>query len=659
MQAKWVKPVTRTSVPRTLVTLAYDPWDGPGSGHGFETKAASWSLLTYRRRGKTWAKVRESSGCGVDATWVAETLTALGESSSRIYVISPVASDSLTLLGFWRRVDSGRVEMRLRDICYTCSDGKRKKRRPHPLILNGQPDVIGWSEGGAEYRAISYGNHLSIPLVEAARMVGHEPCPEARTAMRPTGHAFPDSAWTVSALQAVYQRLMGWWVENGAGRWQDTIGAAAYQWWRTTVGPKTVLEHTHPAATKIEESAIHGGRVQLFWFGSAGAETPSPETLAASPRAVDVHMSKPVYKLDVRSMYVSILAKAPFPTRLIARLRCRTPPELAAACRSIGVVATVRVRLSAPRLPFRCPERGTVYPTGEWWTTLTTPELETALQRSEVVSVAEVWAYQMGRPFQSFAEALTRIRTGAIAGGDTLGGTFTKLMGNALGGRLAKTGKGWVTESHKPCRRRWGPWGESNLDEGARTICRGVAGVRQRYVNKGIRPGGLAACFAFLTAYGRVLLNSYIDVAGERETLWVDTDGLVVTQEGYDRLLAAGLVRGDAPGYLRREEAISHFAARTPKHYVQGDAWTLSGVRDDYGPVRDGVVRCYQSANPVRSGVRPLSDSIPTRTQTLKLDQIPLSGTPGIDGWLIPPEVRDGQLFQRSDRTDPDEPEWG
>ncbi len=652
MQAKWVKTVKRTSVPRVLVTLAYDPLDGPAGPHGWETRAASWSICTYRRREKTWAKVRTLTACGVDATSVVRTLTRLGESFSRTYIVSPVMSDSLSLLGFWHLVDSGRVAMRLRDTYYACSGGRKKKRRPHPLVLNGRPDVIGWSEGAAEFRGISYGNHLSIPLTEAASMVGHPPCEDARMVGYPTGHSYPDSAWTVSALQSVYQRLMRWWQENGAGRWQDTIGAAAYQWWRTTVEPKTVLEHQHPDATRHEEAAVHGGRVQLFWFGSAGRADPSAETLAASPRAVDVHLGTPIYKLDVRSMYVSILAAREFPVRLLSRLRVRTPTELASACRSVGVLATVRVRISSPRLPYRCPQRGTVYPAGEWWTTLAAPELDGCVARGEIVAVGEAWAYQMGRPFAAFAQAITRLRTAALERRDTLGGTFCKMMGNALGGRLAKTGKGWTSEPDKPCRRRWGPWAESSLDTGHRTLCRGIAGVRQRYINKGTRPGGLTACFAWLTAYGRVLLNSYMEVAGNGQVLWVDTDGLVVTQAGLDRIVAAGLVRSDAPGFLRVEEEVSHFAARTPKHYVSGDRWTLSGVRDDCGPVRDGVVRCYQSANPVRSGVDPCGESIPTRVATLRLDQIPLSGTPGIDGWLIPPEVRDGQLHQPTDRDD-------
>lgn len=654
MQMRHTKPVRRTTAPAVLVSIAYDPCDVPNGPHGFTTAARSWSITTYRRRGIQWERVRSGCSSGITSRQMWQAVESAGALSSRIYVVSPNAADCLTLSGFWRRLDESRYAMRLQRLSEPSSGEKPKKKRPHPLILGNGVDVIGWSFASKEYRIVGYGNHLSIPLLDAARQVGHPDCPPALLAGRPTGHFLPDSDWQAGALSAVYRRLISWWIENQCGRWQDTIGAAGFQWWRTTIEKGDVTEHECEPAVAAETAAVHGGRVQLFWYGSAGREAPTAERVAASPRFTDRHIQTPIYKLDVRSMYASLLRSEVFPVRLIRQLRRATVPQLESACAACLCVATVRVRLASPALPVRSHQTGTVYPTGEFVTTLTTPELRLAFQRREVIGVSDVWLYAPGRPFRAFAERLTELRMDAIRRNDPLGGTWCKTVANALGGRLARVPRGWTTEPDKPCRQRWGQWFEIDAETGERLQLRGIAGVRQRLAPPGPRTGGLTACYAHLTAYGRVLLRSYLETAGERAVLWCDTDGLIVTRDGLDRITAAGLVRDGEPGYLRVEKELDYFCARTPKHYVAGDSWVLSGTRDDYGTVQDNRVIGWQSANPVRSAVEPKSDTIPTRSQLLHIDRIPVSGEPGRDGWIIPPVMMSGGLNQPTDDIPPE-----
>jgi hypothetical protein len=649
MHGRWVKPVTTTSAPRVLVTVAYDPLDTPHAGTGWETSAASWSITAYRRRADKWQKLEGRNLTGIDTQRTMRTLLDCGLASSRTYIVSPVASDALTLLGFWRAVESGSCSLRLSRSPSNSSGSKRPKRRPHPLVLSGTPDIVGWEHAGREFRMVSYANHHGVPLADAARHAGFPAPPWSATATRPTGHSQADSAWTAGALSAVYRRLIDWHLAHGCGRWADSVGAAAWSWWRTTLPKKTVLEHDHPEAKATEAASVYGGRVQLFWFGSAGRAEPTAAQVAESPRAVDVHLPQPCYKIDVRSMYASILRDREFPVRLLGRLRVRAPAQLLSACRGCLCVATVRVRLATPSLPYRHQQRGTVYPVGEWWTTLATPEILAASGRGEIQEVGEVWGYQPGRPFAAFASELMRLRSLAVEAGDAVGGTWCKTIANALTGRLSRVRRGWVSEPDKPVRRPWGPWYEVDGDSGDVTSCRGVAGMRQRLLVGNDRPGGLTACYSHCTAYGRVMLAEYMATAGPGQVLWVDTDGLIVTRMGLDRLTAAGKVRADEPGFLRVEGEMSHFAARTPKHYCADGRWTLAGVRGDCGPVEGMSVRSYVTANPVRSGIDPAGVSIPTATRTLRLDAIPLAGTPGCDGWVIPPEVKGGRLYQRRD----------
>lgn len=93
-------------------------------------------------------------------------------------------------------------------------------------------------------------------------------------------------------------------------------------------------------------------------------------------------------------------------------------------------------------------------------------------------------------------------------------------------------------------------------------------------------------------------------------------------------------------------EEIRAFSGRTPKHYSANGRWTLAGARGDYGIIDRERVRCYLSCNPVRAGQRPDGRGLHTAISTLQIDAIPLSGTPGLDGWLIPPRLEGGAIVQ-------------
>jgi hypothetical protein len=642
MSSRWISPVSTTSAPRTLLALAYDPVDESTGGRGYLTRAGSWTVSVARRIGAEWH--REGDGFyphdHQGALW--ERIDGSAHPSGSAYVVCPCASDCLTLADFWGRCDRGEVSLRLAEDTYKDRDGKKRKRQPHPLILSGSPDVIGWSVGRSEFRAVSSTNHFLGTMLELGRKVGMADPPAGRLLGRPTGHAQPDSAWTADTLLRAYTHAIDWWLSRSAGRWCDTIGAAAYQWWRTTIEKGDMLEHEQPSATAMERAAVFGGRAQLFWFGSAGVEGDEPADEPYLEPAVPIHTEGPCWKYDIRSMYGSILRDEMFPAKLSHRIESLAVDAIPAACKLFCLVATVRVRLDRPSLPFPDPARGLVYPIGEWWTTLTTPELLAAYGRGEIVAVGECWAYRRGRPFREFASQILTEREQARDRSDQLCEAFAKGIVNALGGRLARHFRGWSLIAGRHPSQRWGEYVEQGLDGTEVVRCRGVAGQLQHFITRDDRPGGPTACFAHVTAYGRVRIDRIMAVAGAGNVLWCDTDGLIVTTAGKDRLTAAGYGHGDAPGELRLVEEVRRFTGRTPKHYHTDAGWTLAGARGDFSPMDNHTVKCWVTANPVRSGIRPDGSGLPTVAPYLHLDAIPLSGVPGEDGWGIHPQVVDG-----------------
>lgn len=672
----YVKGVRTTSTPRVLVSIAHDPIDTKSSGHGYTTRAASWSIRISRRRENEWRPLERLNAKSISGNELLRLLTELGPTLGRLYVVTLSPTDTLTMLGAWSLIDTGSWSLRTTRRVGNTTDSSKSGRRPHPLVLSTAPEVVGWSIGAAEFRAVSLYNHLPMSILESAKWAGMPDPPAVYTEGRPAGHVHPDSAWTADALQLIYQRLFAVWTDAGAGRWADTIGAAAWSWWRTTIGDHKVLQHEHESAKAVENAAVHGGRVQTFYFGAVGDVPTAPTGGAAVRPGTDRRIDGPVFKLDVRSMYATILRDGTFPVKLSHKIRCKDAKQLELASRDMCALATVRVRLESPRLPYRGQYGRIVYPVGEWWTTLSTPELRVALGKGEVKEIGECWLYHPGNPFADFSSQLLALRERCKSAGDNVGGTFAKLIANALGGRLAKTGKGWVTDSKGICRQRWGVWHEVDVtaaaddghglgEAGAPTdgrprlatslvTCRGIAGVRQTHKVTADRPGGLTAIYAHLTAYGRCRMARLLDLAGPGGALWCDTDGLIVTRQGLDGIVAGGETIGTEPGQLRIESEYQTFRARTPKHYCADSKWTLAGFRDDYGVIDGGNVIRYQTVNPVRAGQYPDGEALDTAGTTFRLDSIPLSGTPGADGWLLPPVVNGGSLIQPRDDL-PDE----
>lgn len=654
---KNIARVERTTAPRVLCVVAYTPDDRSEDDGSYMTTAKEWSVETWVHRNGKWHRSKAAcySGASAELAWLAVVSSARGR--GRSYVVCNGAVDTLTLLGFWDKADRMSISMRVALTEYEDEEGRKRKRRPHPLILSASPEVIGFSAGLREYRAVGYRNHLPMSLADCAAMA-EVPLPDGDgNDRRPTGAERWPATLAADVMARCYMRLIDRWRVSDSGRWADTIGIAAYNRWRSTIGDDKLLEHDSEGAHALECAACFGGRAETYFFGFAGRRW--QEVLMSDDDGGETWppVSEPIHRVDIRSMYANLLSSREFPCRLQHQIRVRSVQHLRDLAESGGVIARVRVRLESPSIPFDAGEKGIVYPAGEWIAVLCGDELLDACRRGEVVSVSACWLYTMRPIFKEFADQLLAERMSCIEAGDKVGGMWCKLLANSLAGKLASQRRGWIAVPEKPCRQQWGEWREiaTGLDTPVR--CRGIAGVRQEYHESGEKRKGLTACFAWLTSYGRSFLNRLMLIAGSHAVLACDTDGFLVTDTGLSRLREVPGLMGTAPGELRYEGEVSSWLACTPKHYLADGKWTLAGVRGDAGPVTGRKCKAWAAASPIRRGAKPDGRGIQTVCYTFRIDRIPLSGTPGVDGWLIPPRVVDGQLTQPRDAKAEDYPD--
>jgi hypothetical protein len=342
-----------------------------------------------------------------------DAVDAVGAPGRRVYVVAPRASDLLTLLRFWERVEKGEVTVWDEVARRRAGKSPTKPatgRRRHPIVLHGRPDIVGYTRNAASYRWVSVTNWADLGIRDMAKQVGHALPQQADELDKWEANGWP--AGEVAKLVMSYtQRLIVWWLDNGCGVWRDTPGAAAWSSFLRRQADTGIVRHEDATLLKLEDRACFGGRASVFFLGDVGDPDRWPELAGAPhPGRIGFGIKGPVHRLDVRSMYPSLLRDEWFPTAPLHYEHAPTLRRLSAGLASLTAVAGVRLCTDQPSLPRRG-RLGTEYPVGRFDTVLTTPELRLALSRGWVERCWAVQWYCRGRPFRGWAEWVLNLRT--------------------------------------------------------------------------------------------------------------------------------------------------------------------------------------------------------------------------------------------------------
>lgn len=635
-----LKQQTRDTAPTVLVTVGVGVSEGSfrdGTGARPHVHASTHICIRRRARGR-WGPMRELQSLTVPGFW--DQLDSLGMRGRRPYVVFGRASDALTVLRWWERVEAGEVVVWPRNGEEWQTDpttGRRRRVQRHPIVINGKPDILGHSVGGCPFRFVSVSNWCDTGPRAMAAQVGY-PVPADADDL----DSWECLAWPpqdqARMMMAYMTQLTDWWLSIGGGNWKDTPGAAAWSTYLRRGGENGIIRHIETDALKLEDSAVFGGRATTFFYGNVGTAEqwtgcPSPPFRSSYTR----QMPGPIHRFDVRAMYPSLLGSEVYPIRLIRHAGRLDVSELAQMCRKLCVVARVLVQSDRGELP-RKGDKGTEYPTGQWWTTLTTPELITALEHKEIAACTEATIYQPGRPFEQWSNWILGLREGMRIKGDRNGELLVKVIANSFGGRLGRKRQGWVDSPHTVPRQWWGQWYECDPDTGEAKMYRSLACHVQSMERDDFRPGTLGAAYAHLTAYGRSMMAKIRHRLIREDVLWQDTDGIMVTDRGAEMLRQLPEYHETRYGAIRYERSFSVGRFLTAKHYWLDGRWVLAGIHDGFS-VDDGMcsseVLCV---NPVRSANRPDNAGIFQMVRHIDLSAIDPGTEVDERGWSVPPK---------------------
>jgi len=392
-----------------------------------------------------------------------------------------------------------------------------------------------------------------------------------------------------------------------------TIASTALRCYRRRYLRDSIYIHRHKRAQRLEMDAYFGGRNECFYVGHAPRQT--------------------YWKLDVNSMYPYVMYTGLYPTRLVGYAENIDVETLRFWLRRYALIAECEVNLQKPWAPYRMGEH-VVYPVGRFVTFLCTRGIRRAIREGSLLQASRVTIYDRGPIFRDYVRELYRLRQKLEHSGRSGYGLCVKLLMNSLYGKFAQYRDRVVEEWDAPDYEAYVVEAYNRSD--GKWYVYEVFGGRGRCLELRTGPAinALFAIAAHITEDARLYLADLIDTAGKGNVYYIDTDSLIVTEEGYNAL--SKMVAPEALGALKVEGVSTHLVIYACKDYEFGSEKRIKGVRDDAIEIATGVYTQFEFPT-ARTELRHIMpDHYIVRRVTKHLRREYKKGHIGPDGWVTP-----------------------
>lgn len=431
-------------------------------------------------------------------------------------------------------------------------------------VLDAPPFMAYWRNGTRLLRMLDTLNWWKVALSTVGQSVGLDKLPMPS----PDASRREWDRYCKRDVEVIVEACVRWWEwlrERDFGGSAATLAAQAFVAFRHRFLTHSILIDANFSALELARDAYHGGRTEAFRIGA---------------------FEGPFYLLDVRSEYPTVMERETYPTILRGVYGGLSPTELEQATERRAVVADVELETDEPVYPFN-ESSPLLFPTGRFRTVLTTGELRHALARGRIRRIYQVALYEQAPIFAAYVRELAALRADALKRQDRFETWILKLLMNSLYGKFGQRGRRTerVGETDDlACKM----WDEVDGVTGERYRVRQLAGRIENHYMEGESRYSHPAIAAHVTAYGRLLLWALIERAGLGEVLYCDTDSVLVSQAGYDRLRS--LIGEGGLGSLHLDRIVRHATIWGPKDYKLDDVQRTKGVRSSAQWIEPNVV---------------------------------------------------------------------
>lgn len=420
-------------------------------------------------------------------------------------------------------------------------------------VVDSPPFIVHWRRGDLGLRMW---DTLNIWKSSLKRIGASLDLPKLDMPKQWTGVASDDRYCRrdVEIIMVVCLRWWEWLRRYDLGGSATTIAAQALKTFRSRFLDHTILLDDNVTALELSRSAYHGGRVEVFHLGDH---------------------SGPLYLLDVRSEYPTVMQRESYPTILKGVYGGLSPDDLNGLLERFAVVADVEIDTDEACYPYK-DSSPLLFPVGRFRTVLTSPELSHALARGHVRTIRQAALYEHAPIFKRYVTEIAALRQAAIDDGDTFGAWTLKFLLNALYGKFGQRGRRSrqvATTDDLGVRT----WDEVDGETGQHYRMRQLAGIIEQHWVEGESRYSHPAIAAHVTGHARLYLWDLIKRAELSNVLYCDTDSVLVTPAGYERLRP--LTEHTGLGSLHLDATVDRVTIHAPKDYVLDGVRRLKGVR--------------------------------------------------------------------------------
>lgn len=418
----------------------------------------------------------------------------------------------------------------------------------------------------------------------------------------------------VEIIMRAVQHWADWLVTEDMGKMTLTVASQAMQAFRHKYLSERILIDTDADALRISRAAYHGGRVECFRIGA---------------------IRRPLYLLDINSLYPYVMATERFPLRLVATTRELSTIDVQHVLKQYLVCARVTCETVTPAIPLIVNGK-LIFPVGRFDAYVSTPELQYLYEREQVLRVAEAAIYEDGRPFVSFVENLYERRIKAKTSGDLVQSGHYKLLLNSFYGKWGQNGVKW-RDVGRVEDQSIGFWKCVNYDTGAVTHWRRYNGLMQLRDTEPESAQSHPAIAAHITAYARMILWALIRQATPEHCFYCDTDSILVDEQGFERVKER--ISESILGGLKVVGEYQQTFIYGCKDYVLDGKRTCKGIRDQAVEIDTNTYRQDKWIG-LRGALRDGRLVAPRVRLTVKrLRRIYDKGLVGADGFVFPHSV--------------------
>lgn len=430
----------------------------------------------------------------------------------------------------------------------------------------------------------------------------------------------PDCDWfsycqrDVDILTHTFTNMFGACAEHDLGGVDLTGPATAWHSYLYRFYQKPIRVHDKKWVTQLERDSMYGGRVECFRVG---------------------RVSEPIWELDANSLYPAVMHDERFPCRLKETLACPSLATLKTLLRDFAVIASVAINSPDGDYPVKT-NAGVVYAQGTFDTVLAGPELHRALYSDHITRCYCAAVYDQDMLFEGWVRELYALRLQSRQQGNFAQDGYYKLLLNGLCGKFAQKRPRWVDADEDFPTVHFGKILKTGFNSETDGLYRKIGGVVQKYHEGGEWYHSFPALTAYAMSCARERMRSVVAKAGSRNTLYMDTDSVHVTDQGLASLRDAGLVDHTALGKFKVKASADCAEYRDCRNYTFGSRPVIAGLNKDYIALGDN---CYVHA--VFPKIHQILPQLKHQVVTVEYRQVSFGktyskGSVGPEGWTQP-----------------------